>query len=44
MLQRVALRLALIDDLTIRGLTVLAQNPLHFAINFENCCWRDADS
>ena len=44
MLQRVALRLALIDDLTIRGLTVLAQNPLHFAINFENRCWRDADS
>jgi glucokinase len=42
MMQRVSFRLALIDDLTLRGLTVLAQNPAHFGINFENRCWRDA--
>jgi glucokinase len=42
LMQRVSFRLALIDDLTLRGLTVLAQNPEHFAINFENRCWREA--
>jgi hypothetical protein len=41
MLQRVPLRLALSDDLTLRGLTVLVQNPQHFAMNFDNRCWRD---
>jgi len=43
MLHKTAFRLALIDDLTVRGLTVLAQNPSYFAINFENRCWREAD-
>ena len=41
MLQRVSFRLALIDDLTLRGLTVLAQSPEHFAINLGNRCWHD---
>lgn len=41
MLTRVPLRIALADDLSLRGLTVLVQNPQHFAINFDNRCWRE---
>ena len=40
MLRRVPLRLALEDDLTLRGLAVLVQSPENFGINYDNRCWR----
>jgi glucokinase len=41
LLQRISFRLALIEDATLRGLTVLAQSPEHFGLSLENRCWRD---
>src|SRR3954451_3184477 len=40
-MRKISFRLALIEDMTLRGLTVLAQSPEHFAINVEQRCWRD---
>jgi len=40
MVQRIPLRLALEDDLILRGLAVLVQSPENFGINFDNRCWR----
>jgi glucokinase len=42
LLQRISFRLALIEDATLRGLTVLVQSPEHFGLSLENRCWRDS--
>jgi len=41
MMQKVSFRLALIEDATLRGMTVLAQSPDFFGLNLDSRCWRE---
>jgi glucokinase len=38
-LRKMSFRLALMEDATLRGMTVLAQSPEYFGVDLDGRCW-----